>query len=283
MQKSLRKISAFLFAAFLGGVLFYGLNHNHQNKNKQEIQEEGGKFSKKDMVEQAIMHEFEITKDLALNIVPRDRLIQAYKYAEELRTTNRAAIPNFNWVERGPNNFGGRTRSILVDPNDGTKKKVFAASPGGGLWKCADITLSTPGWVPINDFFANLSVTTITYNPLNTMEMYFGTGEGWQNADAIRGNGIWKSNDGGVTWTQLSSTTGSSYYYVQKILVHPVTGDVYAATRSGLFRSQNGGTTWTKVLGAGTGGVSDRIADLEIASDNTLYAAAGIFQTDGIY
>ncbi|MBK5286133.1 MAG: hypothetical protein JJE25_12095, partial [Bacteroidia bacterium] len=115
------------------------------------------------MMDNAMEYEFEITKDPALNIVPTERLLVAYKYAEELRENSiRAAIPNFNWAERGPNNFGGRTRSILVDPNDPAKKKVFAGSVGGGIWKCTDITASPPGWIPINDFFANIAVTTIT-------------------------------------------------------------------------------------------------------------------------
>src|SRR6185503_17190068 len=49
------------------------------------------------------------------------------------------------------------------------------------------------------------------------------------------------------------------------------------------FKSTDDGSTWTKVLYSGNGAATDRVADLEIAADNSLYAAMGIFTTDGIY
>src|SRR6185503_19346850 len=49
------------------------------------------------------------------------------------------------------------------------------------------------------------------------------------------------------------------------------------------FKSTDDGSTWTKVLYSGNGASTDRCADLEIAADNTIYAAMGIFTTDGIY
>src|SRR5258706_15851785 len=107
------------------------------------------------------------------------------------------------------------------------------------------------------DFFANIAVTSLTYNPLNTQELYFGTGEGYSNADAARGLGIWKSADGGTTWNQLASTNNSNFYYVNRLVVHQTTGDIYAATNSGLFRSQDAGATWTKVLGSGVGAATN--------------------------
>ncbi len=248
-----------------------------------------GRIPLKDRIDLAILQEAELTRDPATNTVPRERLVAAMAYAQSLRqntTNNRVAgaIPGLNWTERGPNNVGGRTRAIMVDPNDGTMKTVWSAGVGGGLWKTTDIFATVPQWTAINDLFDNIAITTIAFNPLNKQEFYFGTGEGFFNADAIRGSGIWKSTNGGSTFAPLSSTLNvANFRYVQRVAVHPVTGDVYAATRNGLFRSTNGGSSWTKVLGNGTGATSDAIADIEIAADNTIYVAIGLFSTDGIY
>lgn len=236
----------------------------------------------------AMQHEAAITKDPALGYVPYERILTAREQLMQRLAANPdgkvlGAIPGVKWVERGPDNVGGRTRAIMVDPNDPTGRTVWAAGVGGGIWKTTNITVANPVWNVVDDLFGNIAVTTLVYNPLNTQEMYFGTGEGFYNADAIRGLGIWKSTNGGTTWNQLPSTNNTNFFYNQRLAIHPVTGDIYAATRSGLFRSQNGGTTWTKVLGAGTGAVSDRISDVEIASDNVIYAAIGLFQTDGVY
>ncbi|MFM7903092.1 MAG: WD40/YVTN/BNR-like repeat-containing protein, partial [Bacteroidota bacterium] len=197
------------------------------------------KIPLRDRIDKAIEQEFELTKDPATNTVPRERLMQAMAYADALRrepSGNRVAgAIAMNWTERGPNNVGGRTRAIMFEPNDPTGSTVWAAGVGGGLWKTTNISATTPTWVPINDLFDNIAIVCMAFNPSNTNERYFGTGEGYFNADAIRGNGIWKTVDGGASWTPLASTLGdASFRYVQKIVVHPITGHVFAATRAGL-------------------------------------------------
>lgn len=145
-------------------------------------------------------------------------------------------------------------------------------------------TRSADGWQLVNDFFPSLAVTKITYDPFNTNIYYFCTGEGWFNADAVRGAGVFKSEDAGATWVQLASTDNPDFYYCQDIDVHPVTGDVYVATRTaGLQRSSDGGATWQKVLGAGAGSLRNSICDVEITSDGGVFVGIGIFETDGIY
>ncbi|TGE26485.1 T9SS type A sorting domain-containing protein [Hymenobacter metallicola] len=231
------------------------------------------------------------TMDLALGTVPRERLLVAQEYAEQLvaqRANQRVppgSLAETRWVERGPNNVGGRIRALVVDPGDATGNTVWAGTAGGGLWKTTNGAATTPTWQSVDNFFSNLAVTAIAFNPANPNIMYFGTGEGYYNADAVRGLGIWKSVDHGATWTQLSSTARSSIFqYVLKLVVHPVTGDVYAATRGGLMRSTNGGTSWEKVLGAGTAGAAtDRAADIEIGADNTIYVGMGVQSTDALY
>ena len=182
--------------------------------------------------------------------------------------------------------MAGRVLGLLVDPSDASGNTIWAGAAGGGLWKGTNATSGNIQWSNVNSFMTNLAVTSIAAGPASRPPaMYCGTGEGYFNADATQGAGIWKSTDGGTTWAQLASTNNPAFAYVQKVLVHPVSGDVYAATRSGLWRSQDDGSTWTQVLGLNVTPTTktDRVADIEIAADNTLFAALGIFTTDGIY
>ena len=253
------------------------------------------KMTKYDRMDLAMQQEFEMTVDHALGVVPRERLYRAYEIAR--RTLNsRAAIPNVNWIERGPKNQGGRTRTFIFDPNDPTHSTVFAGSVAGGLWKASNIYQASPDWRVVDATLSNLAVVSMAYDPSNPQVMYFGTGEGYYNSDAVRGDGIWKSTDGGSTWSQLASTVTSNsatcagpgncdFDYVNKIVVTSA-GTVLAACRSiytnrgGIMRSTDGGNTWTRVLPS-TG--IFRAADIEVAENGDLYAALGIFNTDGLY
>ena len=246
------------------------------------------KLTKRERIDLAIQHEFDMTHDPALGIVPRERLIEARReLALRLQrpATDKAPIPGIEWVELGPNNVGGRTRALLFDPNDASGNSVIAGGVAGGLWKTTNITQTDPQWSEVDAFMTNLAVTTIAADPSDPQIMYVGTGEGWFNIDATRGDGIFRSSDGGDTWSQLASTAGNTtFQYIQKIVVHPATGDVYAATRgNGVQRSTDDGNSWTTVLSSSNGTVSVRAADLEIAADNTIYASFGIFSTDGVY
>jgi PKD repeat protein len=238
----------------------------------KNITEENALFSKRDRMDLAMEQEFEMTKDPVLGIVPRERLISAYQYMKSL-PVQEGALADVNWIERGPSNVGGRTRAIMVDPNDVTKKTIWSAGVAGGLWKTTDITVSSPNWQPVDDFFANLAISSITYDPTNTDIMYFCTGEGYYNIDAVRGFGVWKSTNGGDNWSQSASTTGSIFNYCQKIVVTG-TGAVIVATRTGgVQRSTNGGTNWTKVLGTGVSGSSNYAFDIEVAANGDIFAS----------
>jgi hypothetical protein len=110
-------------------------------------------------------------------------------------------IINEPWIERGPYSVGGRTRAIMYDPNDATGKRVFAGGVSGGLWVNQDPSVSTNEWQPLSTFWANTSVVCITYDPNNPQVFYVGTGE--SSTTDVVGSGIWKTTDGGATWTQI--------------------------------------------------------------------------------
>ena len=91
---------------------------------------------------------------------------------------------------------------------------------------------------------AVLSVSSLVINPANPSVMFAGTGEGYGNADSLRGAGIFKSVDGGTTWTQLPGTAEQSSA-VTRLAISPNGTVVLVGTNTGLWRSTNASTfTW---------------------------------------
>ena len=181
-------------------------------------------------MERALL-EFEKTKDPALGYVPFDRLATAMDITEVLKQQmlNARGQSSLLWVERGPtydslgpsngnsragvNYTSGRVRAILVDTlNDPTGNTVFAGGIAGGLWKCTNFLSSVPNWQAIDDYFDNLAIAYICQNPANPSVMYFSTGEGTSNADAVLGRGIWNQ--------QMVVSHGHIFLLLQVLFVH---------------------------------------------------------------
>lgn len=231
-----------------------------------------------DGMDRAMHQQFMRTIDPATGTVPAERLLLAQQQRDALCAMKTSSI---TWQERGPTNIGGRTRAILVDKHDASGNTVFAGSVGGGIFKTTNFLSSPPTWTPVDDKMANLAVTVIAQDANNLNTFYAGTGEGWFNVDAVRGAGVFKSTDGGTTWSQIPSTSG--FEYIQDIVIDN-NGNLYVALRNGssnnrgVMRSTDGGANWTQVLGAPLPGFNTgRAADLEVASNGDIYACLGIF------
>ena len=213
----------------------------------------------------ATFQNFFMSLDPILGYVPSERLHEAFKETRNIQRQN-SDSRSINW-ESIPSNMGGRTRAIMFDPNDPSNNKVWAAGVTGGLWYNDDISNIDSRWVAVNDFWDNLSVSQIIYDPLDTETFYVATGEAntaliTYRESSSRGIGIWKSNDAGLTWSLLPST--ADFQYVTDMAAKQVNNEVeiYASVVSGtyqgqnhesapsdgLFKSLNGGQTWTQVL-----------------------------------
>ena len=144
-------------------------------------------------------------------------------------------------IERGPVNVPGRTRGIAVDPTN--NKKWFVGTVGGGVWKTEDEGTT---WVNLTDAqMPNLATSTIVVSPQDANTLYVGTGEPFGNLGAIGGAGIFKTTDGGTTWTSLAGT--ENFGDVGRLIINPNDKDnVLAATDSGIYRTTNGGTSWVQ-------------------------------------
>ncbi|MDN5857458.1 MAG: hypothetical protein L0H84_02440 [Pseudonocardia sp.] len=161
-----------------------------------------------------------------------------------------AGLASTGWEWLGPGNIGGRTRGLVIDPTQ--PMRMWAASAGGGVWFTGD---GGTKWEPVDDFLANLACTCLAIDPSRSSRMYVGTGEGFGNADAIRGAGIFTTSNT-VTWTRIPATMTPDFHFVNRIAVSRSGAVVLAATGTGMFRSADPQrTTWTKVLGGAIGDV----------------------------
>ncbi len=201
-------------------------------------------------------------------------------------------VQGWNWI--GPGNIGGRTRTIVIDPD--SPNVMYAAGVAGGVWKSVD---SGDSWIETDDSMLNLAVTTIAMDPTDSSILYAGTGEGFFNSVFVRGLGIFKTTDAGASWTQLTGTVTSvptgAFYYVNKIVISPNDPNrIYAGTRTGVWRSLDAGATWSPVLGNPTyvaapnvsNGSAAGCTDLTVRNDrdpDVLFAAFGSQEADGFF
>lgn len=179
-------------------------------------------------------------------VIPLDGLVRAKEQIDAMRGHTRDG-GLWSWTWLGPGNVGGRLRAVLVHPT--ITSRIFVGSVAGGIWRSDN---SGGSWTPVNDFLANLAVTSLVFDPTNTNVMYASTGEGFGNVDGLPGAGIFRSADGGVTWSQLASTNQEAFRFVNRLAHHPsATNTLLAATAGtsgstyGLARSTNGGSTWS--------------------------------------
>ncbi len=162
--------------------------------------------------------------------------------------TSAAATATF--TERGPRNVAGRTRTILIDVADPTGNTWIAGNVGGGVWKTSD---QGSTWTNLSPNMENIAVTTLAQSANNPQILYAGTGESWVgNVDAIDGSGVFKSSDGGSTWTNITPLSGGELNHdfraVSRAIADPNDANVLVVSASDkIYRTSDGGTTWSQV------------------------------------
>jgi photosystem II stability/assembly factor-like uncharacterized protein len=167
-------------------------------------------------------------------------------------TTN-VSLDGLEWRQLGPFR-GGRVEAVAGDPRD--RNTFYFGSCGGGVWKTTDGGLY---WRNVSDgFFKRASVGAIAVAASDPNVVYAGMGEACIRGNVSHGDGVYRSTDGGKTWSHLGL---ENTHNIGKVRVHPQDPDVaYVAAlghahgpnpERGIFRTRDGGKTWKKVLSRG--------------------------------
>ena len=183
-----------------------------------------------------------------------------------------AMFGGMQWRSIGPYR-GGRTVAVSGVPGDGTTYLFGAVC--GGVWKTTNAGVT---WVPLFDRQPIASIGALAVAPSNPRVIYAGTGESDIRSDLSSGDGVYKSTDGGNTWTSLGLRDTRQ---ISRIVVDPKNSDVVYVgalghaygpnAERGVYKSSDGGNTWSHVLDQGPGvGVSDLA--IAVANPNRLYA-----------
>ncbi|WP_024772583.1 VPS10 domain-containing protein [Aquimarina macrocephali] len=174
----------------------------------------------------------------------------------------------------GPAFMSGRIADVAIHPKNESIWYVAVAS--GGVWKTVN---SGTTWKPIFDDQTSYSIGCVTIDPINHNTIWVGTGENVGGRHMGYGDGIYRSNDGGASWTNMGLKTSE---HISKIIIHPENSNVlWVAVQGplwkkggdrGLYKSNDGGKTWKKTLGDDTWvGVTDLVIDPR--NPDRLYAA----------
>lgn len=173
---------------------------------------------------------------------------------------------------------GGRVVAVAGVPGDSTT--FYFGSVDGGIWKTTDAGVV---WTPIFDGQPVASIGALAVAPSDPKTIYAGTGETDIRSDLSTGNGVYKSTDGGATWTHIGLEETRQ---ISRIVIDPqnpaivyvgALGHAYGPNEErGVYKSVDGGTHWTRVLDLGP---AIGISDLAMCSSAPQLLFAGTWQS----
>ncbi|HEX3944548.1 MAG TPA: hypothetical protein VHW69_10710 [Rhizomicrobium sp.] len=172
--------------------------------------------------------------------------------ATSAQSIDSATISGLGIRNIGSAAMSGRIAAVVGRQEPDGKVTLFIGAASGGVWKSLD---GGTTFKPVFDREPVQSIGAIALDPTNPKVVWVGTGESWTRNSVSVGDGVYKSTDGGETWTNMGLPQSER---ITRIVVDPRNGnDVYAcvpgklwsdSTDRGLYKTINGGQSWSLVL-----------------------------------
>ncbi len=166
---------------------------------------------------------------------------------------NESSLKGLAWRSVGPALMAGRIADIAVNPADRSQWYVGVGS--GGVWKTHNRGTT---WEPVFDAEGSYSIGCISIDPNDPLTVWVGTGENVGGRHVGYGDGVYRSQDGGKTWTNMGLKDSQ---HIGKIVIDPRDSNVvYVAAQGplwsaggerGLYKTSDGGKNWKLILSAG--------------------------------
>src|SRR4029078_8406129 len=167
----------------------------------------------------------------------------------------------------------------------GGKTLLYIGAASGGVWKSQD---GGTTFKPVFDKQPVQSIGAVTIDPSNPNTVWVGTGEAWTRNSVSIGNGIYKSTDGGDTWTHMGLPESER---IVRIVVHPKSSNVVFAcvpgklwsdsNDRGLYKTADGGKTWSLVLKGGNASTGCSSVAMHPKNPDVLIAGMWDFRRKG--
>ena len=181
--------------------------------------------------------------------------------------------------------MSGRISAVAAVPGKDGKTTLMIGAASGGVWKSTD---SGTTFKSVFDKQPVQSIGSIAIDPSNHDTIWVGTGESWTRNSVSIGDGIYKSTDGGETWTHMGLRNSER---IAKILVDPSDGNtVYACVPGklwsdspdrGLYKTSDGGKTWSQVLKGSNLSTGCSSISLDPKNPDVIFAALWDFRRKG--